>query len=228
MRTSAWVICVGGALLGLGAGPAIGQVSQPASVCAGAGGRATNATLQAVSAAGQAGAVAVTSDNRYVHYAGFLGAVALRPAWTNAAGLALEAAPDDDRDGLRDGDEVGGAAFAGLGTSDPNNPDSDGDGMGDGAEAEGGFDPRDARQRLAIVGLAEAGGGGTRVTWVGRGGGAVQAVLAGPRPVPGACTTVVHRAAYAGGPAPWFPVTNTVVIPGGGANPIYYRVKLER
>ncbi len=228
MKTLLCSIGVTGALLGLGAGPASAQLSQPASACDGAGGRATNATLQAVSAAGQAGAVAVSADNRYVHYAGFLGAVALRPAWTNAAGLALEAAPDNDRDGLRDGDEVGGAAFAGLATSDPNKADSDGDGMGDGAEAAGGFDPRDARQRLAIVGLADAGGGGTRVTWVGRGGGAVQAVLAGNRPAPDACTTVVHRAVYAGGLGPWFPVTNTVVIPGAGATPTYYRVLLER
>ena len=181
------------------------QQSSTVSAC---GLWSSNATVRTVCAVAQPGTVGVSSDGRFTHYSGFIGGAFIRPGTTNAQGVALEADPDNDDDGLTDTAEVSGSAFGGHATTDPNAADSDRDGMSDAQEAAGMFDPNDPGHSLTIRSLAHN-GGNLSMTWIGKGGDTTNAVLWSGNLISDDFTNTLHRAAYPGGDFPWFKVTNT-------------------
>jgi len=192
-----------------------------------AGGQwSSNATQRTVSAVGQPGTVGVSRNSRYTHYAGFLGGAFIQPGNTNAQGVALEASPDNDGDGLLDGDELSGAPFGGHAQTDPNSPDSDSDGMSDADEAAGMYDPNDPGHRLSIIALDRSGDNFT-LRWIGKGGGTVNSVLSGDDLTDGPLTNVLYTSPYGGGTYPWYKMTNIYPFSASGVTNRFLRVQTE-
>lgn len=180
------------------------QQSSAVSAC---GSLHTNGALRTVCTVAQPGTAQVSRNSRYTHYAGFMGGAFLRPSVTNGGGVALEADPDNDHDGLTDSDEISGAAFGGHASTDSNSADSDGDGMSDADEAAGMYDPNDAGHALQILALDRS-GGNVALTWIGKGGGTVNTILWTDSLLSGAFSEILHSDTYAGGDAPWYKATN--------------------
>ena len=199
---------------------------QSSSTITASGSWHSNVTASTVCAVAQPGTTGVSGNGRYMHYAGFIGGAFIRPSVTNAEGVALEADPDNDDDGLTDRDEVSGAAFGGHASTDPNAADSDEDGMSDADEAAGMYDPNDPNHRLEILAL-EADGGSLTLTWVGKGGDTPNTILWADSLTEGSPTNVLHSAPYAGGLFPWHKSTNAHTwVESVGTNR-YFRVKTE-
>lgn len=186
----------------------------------------SNTTQRAVSAVAQPGTVGVSRNSRYTHYAGFLGGAFIQPGNTNAQGIALEASPDNDGDGLLDGDEISGAAFGGHAQTDPNSPDSDNDGMSDADEAAGMYDPNDPGHLLSIIALDRTGGNYT-LRWIGKGGGTVNTVFSGDDLTEGPFTNVLYTSPYGGGTYPWYKATNIYPFSASGTTNLFLRVQTE-
>lgn len=201
-------------------------IEQTASVTSGGGACFSNATEWTAACVGQPGTVSVSANAQFTHYAGFLGGAFLRPGETNAHGIALEADPDNDDDGLMDSAEVSGSAFGGHAHTDPNAADTDEDGMDDGAEAAGMYDPNDPSHRLEILLLTHS-VGNLGLSWIGKGGGTTNTIRWGPDLVPGTFTGTVHSAPYPGGDAPWFKQTNTYIWAESGTTTRFYQVRTE-
>jgi hypothetical protein len=199
------------------------QSSSTVSAC---GSLHTNATVNTVCAVAQPGTAGVSRNSRYTHYSGFIGGAFIRPGTTNAQGVALEATPDNDDDGLLDSDEISGAAFGGHASTDPNRADTDRDGMSDADEAAGMYDPNDPDHRLAILDLTDAGDNLT-LKWVGKGGGTANTVLWNDNIMSGPPSNVLHTAPYAGGTTPWFKSTNEHTWAEAAATTRYFRVETE-
>lgn len=191
----------------LGVAVATGAPNQDSCVTSGAGGWSSNTTQRTVSCVGQPGEAGVSANRRYTHYAGFIGGAFIQPGTTNSRGVALEADPDNDDDGLSDSDEVTGSAFQGYASTNPNAADTDGDGMSDADEAAGMYDPNDANHLLAITAMDRSGENVT-LQWIGKGGGTVNTILWTDDLLTGPPTNVLHSAVFAGGVAPWFKATN--------------------
>jgi hypothetical protein len=202
--------------------------SNTASVLDGWGSRTGGGAYSNLSACAQPGGIAYTTGGALQNYAGFLGKISLFPGLdTDGDGLANEIDGDNDNDGLADGGEVSGSAFAGFATTDPNDPDSDNDGMDDNAEALVMFDPNDPRHVLRMVSIRKA-GNNVELAWIGRGGGTVNEVGACTNLAAGPPTNVVNSAAYPGGTAPWYKQTNAYTHVGGAAgyDKRFYGVKV--
>lgn len=182
-----------------------------------------------VGAGGQPGGIGTAAGGNWVNSAGFLQAVDIkRPLRdTDGDGIPNELDRDNDNDGLTDMEEVSGSAFGGYAVTDPNVRDADGDGMDDAAEAAGRYDPNDPGHCLKILTVAMA-DGELALTWIGKGGGTTNEVLASTNLQSGAFTNVVIRAAFAGGSAPWYKTTNMWHGIPGAAGPFYYRVQTSR
>jgi len=199
---------------------------QSSSTIAACGSWHSNITVSTVCAVAQPGTVGVSGNGRYMHYAGFIGGAFIRPTATNTDGVALEADPDNDDDGLLDGDEISGAAFSGHASTDPNDADSDKDGMSDAAEAAGMYDPGDPGHSLKILALTESADNLT-LKWVGKGGGTQNTILWGGNLIEGAPTNVLHAAAFAGGVSPWFKSTNSHTWVESAVTSRFFRVMTE-
>lgn len=225
MKTPRSVI-TGSALIALSGSICMAAPEQQSSTVSACGSLHTNGAIRTVFTVAQPGTAQVSSNNRYTHYAGFMGGAFLRPAVTNDEGTALEASPDNDNDGLTDIDEVSGAAFGGHARTDPNSQDSDGDGMHDADEAAGMYDPNDAGHALQIRAL-DHGTGNMALTWVGKGGGTVNTILWDHDLVSGAFTNTLYSDTYAGGDAPWYKATNMHVWAEVGVTNMYFRVTTE-
>jgi len=220
-------ILVGGLLLiGLGAGLARGAPEQQVSVISGCGGRCGQGTVQTVICVGQSGTTGVSGNARYTHYAGFIGGAFLRPGTTNAEGQSLEADPDNDDDTLDDTAEVSGSAFGGHTSTDPNQADTDGDGMDDAAEAGGMYDPNDPDHALKILSLEYQNGQFT-LTWMGKGGNKVNAILYAAGLPPGTILTTLHSAPYAGGDAPWYKAMHTHTWTGDAGGERFFQLETD-
>lgn len=202
-------------------------VTQDSSVVAGSGNRLTNTTVQTVYVVAQPGTTEVSGNDQFTHYAGFIGAAFIQPGVTNAQGVALEADPDNDNDGLTDADEVSGAAFEGYASTDPNNVDTDGDFMSDYDEAQGMYDPNDPNDLLVVKSLTYE-TGNFCLEWIGRGGGTTNIILCGDDLISGGITNQFHSAPYAGGNPPWYKVTNSYIWPTSGKMNTFYRIKTVR
>ena len=147
------------------------------------------------------------------HYAGFIGGFIFKPGLdTDHDGLPDELDADNDNDGLSDTAELDGSAFGALATTDPNRADTDSDGMSDAEEAAGLYDPNDPLDRLIIVSFTRTPTNQT-LAWIGRGGGAINTVIRSTNLTAQAVTSVVYSAAFGGGVAPWYKVTNTYTWP---------------
>jgi hypothetical protein len=217
------MLVVGLLLVVLGACSVAGDAEQETAVAAGCGGWSSNATVRTVCCAGQPGTTGVSTNTRYVHYAGFLGAAFIQPGVTNADGTPLEADPDNDDDGLTDTAEVSGSAFDGHASTDPNKADTDEDGMDDAAEAAGMYDPHDPHHLLVIVSFTNDEGNVT-LTWIGKGGNTINAILSSDDLVSDDFSDIVHSDAYTGGDDPWYKTTNTHVWVESGTTSRYYQV----
>ena len=185
------------------------QMTNRSTAFCGTGSRSAVGSLTNLSAVGQPGGILKSGTAGAVNQAGYLNRFLLKPALdTDHDGAADEWDVDNDSDGLQDGAELDGSAFQGCARTDPNRSDTDGDGMNDAAEAAGMFDPLDPSHKLEILGLTCAAGDLT-LRWIGKGGGALAAVLGGDRPGSGSVTNIVVRGSWAGGDAPWFKATNS-------------------
>jgi len=163
-----------------------------------------------VSAGAQPGGIAAAAGGGWVNSAGFLQTVDIkRPLLdSDGDGVPDELSRDNDSDGLLDLAEISGSAFGGCATTAPNAADTDGDGMNDAMEAVGMYDPNDPSHCLRIVGLTMADGELT-ITWIGKGGGTTNTVMASADLQPGTFTNEVSRTAYSGGVSPWYKTTNS-------------------
>ena len=222
-----WDFCVAVALIASASISVIAAPEQRSSTVSACGSWSSNVTVSTVCAVAQPGTVGVSSSGAFTHYSGFIGGAFIRPGTTNIHGVAVEADPDNDDDGLTDTAEVSGSAFGGHAHTDPNAADTDDDGMSDADEAAGMFDPNDPDHRLAILSLAQS-NGSLRITWIGKGGDTTNAVLWSSDVVAEELTNVLHRAAYAGGDSPWFKMTNAHEWAAGGVTRGFYRVEIER
>jgi|GEM_PF-1709545 len=165
----------------------------------------------------------VSGNDRYTHYAGFIGGAFIRPGVTNEQGVALEATPDNDDDGLTDTAEVSGSAFEEYAVTDPNRADTDGDGMSDADEAAGMYDPNDPDHALRVISLVGSADTLT-LTWIGKGGGVSNTILWCGDLATGALTNILDVGTYVGGTAPWYKATNTHVWVESGYTTRFFRV----
>jgi hypothetical protein len=203
----------------LGAGTAFAQYTNRSSVLDGSGGRSTGGVYTNLSAAGQPGGIAVTSGGPYVNQAGFLNTFFLRPGLdSDHDGLANEADPDNDNDGLADATENAGAAFSPTTVTDLNLPDSDGDGMSDLAESVAGTNPLDLNALLEIVRIQRS--AGAEVAWVARSNKTYRVLYAAAptQPVTNLLDTVTATAFAA---PPWYVLTNTISDSGAATTRVY-------
>jgi len=120
-----------------------------------AGGNWTsNASFRTVSAVAQPHPVALAENPTHISYGGFLGAFALHTNLDHDTdGIIDENDPDDDNDGLTDGDELSGDSFNPQTSTDPFLADTDHDGASDGHEAAAGTNPHDADSQLRITAI---------------------------------------------------------------------------
>lgn len=200
-----------------------GEPERLATVLDGAGRASDNtvaiggANARNVGAGMQPGGVAVCTGGTLVNHAGFLQAATIKYPGRDADGDGIpdELDADNDGDTLADRSEVDGTAFWGYAATDPNRADTDGDGMADDQEAAGMYDPLDPNHRLEIVSLTHAGDDYT-VTWIGKGGGTMNALVAGDAMANGSFVDDLIRQPYDGGVAPWYKATNTHTWTGVG------------
>lgn len=208
-------------------GLAVAVLREDSSVCSSSGVWCSNGTFRTVTCIAQPGTCAVSEDGRFTHYAGFLGGAFIDLSKTNSLGVPLEADPDNDDDSLADWDEVSGSAFGGFASSDPNISDTDGDGMSDADEAAGMYNPNDADSLLKILSM-ERNGGVVTVTWLGKGGGTVNALVSGKELSADSITNIVERRPYLlSGPHPWYTATNYHSFPVPVDTNLFYRVHTE-
>jgi len=205
--------------------PATAAPEQEMSTTSSCGGWCSNTTMQTATCAGQPGTTGLSTNGRYTHYTGFLGGAFILPGTTNTAGVALEADPDNDDDGLTDSDEVSGAAFQGYTSTDPNNGDSDNDGMSDADEAAGMYDPNDPGHLLKIIALTNNAGVVT-LTWIGRGGGSYNTILWSDDLLDGPCGNTLVVIMDSDGDPPWYKTTNSLTWVETATNR-YFRVVTE-
>lgn len=203
---TAWV---GVLLLAHALDPAAGATTQDWATVSAGGGCASNLALRVHTTVGNVEASWARSPGHFTLLGGFPGGLELAPGRdSDGDGIPDEQDPDNDADGLADLDELSGTAFQGLARTDACAADSDGDGMSDLEEARGLFDPWDPHHALKLIALS-APGGEVTLQWIGKGGGATNAVVSLDRLGGGSTPTVLDRRAYAGGDTPWFKTTNT-------------------
>lgn len=216
-------------LLFAGGISALAQFTNTSSVLDGAGTISSGGGYTNISAAGQPGGISVTmagtlplDSDTIVNQAGFLNTFFMRPGQRSVHGLPVEIDPDNDGDGLGDVVEVTGSAFNPATPTDPNNPDSDVDGLPDGSESIAGTDPSDGNSALRITSI-NVSNGQCYVSWFSRGNNERTYCIriAGDPGQP--FSTVIFSNSVAGGAAPWYDVTNTIV-DASATNKLFYRV----
>lgn len=175
-----------------------------------------------ISASGQPGGVQSSSSATFINQAGFLNTFFLRPGLdTDHDGLPDEIDNDNDNDGLVDGTELDGASFSPATATLVNVRDTDGDGVADGAEASAGTDPTDPNAALEIIAFSRS-GSARAVSWPARGQNQrTYRLLASDGSPTGRFDQVLFSNRVAGGTAPWFAVTNTVLDAAAPAQRIY-------
>lgn len=213
--------------------PATAQdYTNTSSVINGFGGRSTGGTYTHIGAGAQPGGIGVSYENGAANYAGgqinragFLSTFVMFPDRdTNNNGLPDELDPDNDGDGLWDHWEISGEKFSPTTPTDPNLADSSGDGVSDYNAMVAGTDPTDPGATFEIVDI-EAVGSDQEVTWRARGNDeriyVVRVIDDSYDGTPGA---VIWSNTVAGGAAPWFATTETIVDPSVDAR--FYAVEV--
>jgi hypothetical protein len=187
------------------------QFSNKSSVLDGSGTTSTGGTYTNLSAAGQPGGIAQSSGGGFVNQAGFLNTFFVKGSLdTDGDGLADEADIDNDNDDLQDGAELAGSAFTPATASGVNTADSDSDGMSDGREARGGTDPTNADNAFELVRI-QTNGSTRTISFVARGNNERTYVVKAADSSYAQPTQVLFSNTIAGGTAPWYQVTNTLV-----------------
>lgn len=181
------------------------------SVMDGSGTVSSGGALTNISAAGQPGGVAVSEGGSFVNQAGFLNTFLLKPSLdTDGDGVVDELDQDNDNDGLTDISEINGSSFSPFSPTHVNMADTDGDGIIDGFEAASGTDPdsEDSFLRLVAISNAPLGRG---IAWLARGNNEKTYVVRAFEDLDIMNGAVVYSNTVAGGSAPWFAVTTSVV-----------------
>ncbi len=181
-----------------------------------------------ISAGAQPGGIGIGGAGTLDHRAGFLQAVEVR-RWdldTDGDGVPDELDWDNDGDGLSDMDEITGAPWGGIVSSDPNNPDTDDDGASDLMEAIAGTDPTNPDSVFKIIHI-DSDGDDAEVTWTARGNHErIYVVRAIEDSYDGTPSEVIWSNTVAGGAAPWFETTETVTDPAGDSR--FFAVEVIR
>ena len=200
------------------------QRTNTSSVLDSSGTRSTGGSFTNISAAGQPGGIAESAGGGLIHQAGFLHTFFLRPDLdTDGDGIANEADPDNDNDGLTDSTEIGGDAFDPATATMVNQLDTDEDGMSDGQEAIAGSDPTDVGAHLYITSIVNT--NGTReVAWFARSNKTYR-VLASDYGYTLPTNELITVTASGFATAPWYSLTNTV-FDGTTTNARFYAVEV--
>lgn len=189
------------------------------------GRRATAGAYVHTGAGGQSGGIAASLGATYHNQAGFLNTFIMQPSLdTDADGLPDEADSDNDNDRLTDSSEIEGTQFSPGTPTSPNLSDTDSDGMPDGDESAAGTDPTDPDALLKITRVTMLGGANVEIEWLARGG-KTYLTQATSNLVADSYSPIATNVA-AGGSAPWFVTTNTVIDPRGRPSQ-FYRIEVQ-
>ncbi|MBA4387068.1 MAG: hypothetical protein C0404_03745 [Verrucomicrobia bacterium] len=205
------------------------QYTNRSSVLDGSGTVSSGGGYTNISASCQPGGISLAlagtlpvNPGTIVNQPGFVNAFVLRPNQLSIHGLPVEIDPDNDGDALSDLAELTGSSFSPAAPTDPNKADSDADGIADGAEALAGTNPGDDSSVLMITSIAVT-NGQCVVAWNARGNNErTYRVLTATEPGK-PFSTVIFSNSVAGGVAPWYVVTKSVVA-AATTNSLFYRV----
>lgn len=195
---------------------------QECSTLQGHGGAMTGPGLRLVFSAGQPGMVSTTQGQGITCLGGFFNCFTFTAGDTDGDGVVDEIDPDNDGDGLGDGEEVTGSAFSPSTPTDLNRADSDGDGVTDGAESAAGSNPDNPTEYLHFTEVAGE-TAGPSLSWQARAGKRYRVYQ--KTPWDGVTDgTLVATVSAAGGSPPWFTTTGHVfdVEAGDASHRIYY------
>lgn len=223
MRIHAWVFAL---VACVAVSSAHAQFTNSSTVLDGSGTVSSGGGYTNISAAGQPGGIAESSGGGYVNQAGFLNTFVLKPGLdTDGDGLANELDQDNDNDQLGDAAEIAGAGFSPTSPTLVNVADTDGDGMADGFESVSGTDPNDLNAHLRFVAISNS-ASGRDVAWLARGN-SERTYVVRTAPAPGLpLSTVIFSNTLAGGAAPWFAITTTLVH-ASASNTQFYAVEVR-
>lgn len=202
-----------------------GQFTNTSSVLDGSGAMSSGGALTNISAAGQPGGIYESGGGGFVNQAGFLNTFFLKPGLdTDSDGLADEIDRDNDNDGLTDVSEINGNEFSPATPTLVNVADTDEDGIIDGFEASSGTDPDNPDALLKLVAISNA-AGARGVAWLARGNNEKTYVVRAANDPKNVYGTVVFSNTVAGGSAPWFELTNSV-LHASASTSLFYAVEV--
>jgi len=202
-----------------------GQFIQKSSVQDSSGTRSSSGGYTNISAVGQPGGITESSGGGYANQAGFLNTFWLQPLLdTDGDGLPDELDLDNDNDGISDPIELAGSAFIPVSITLINLADTDGDGQMDGWEAVAGTDPNNMDAAFELVAITNA-PSGRGIAWIARGNNQKTYIVRARTSLIGGVPTVIFSNTVAGGTAPWFVATNSIV-DISGTNVEFYAVEV--
>lgn len=205
--------------------PALAQFSNVSSVLDSSGTRSSGGGYTNLSAVGQPGGIFVSGGGGFENRAGFLNTFVLHPGLdTDGDGIPDELDLDNDNDGLPDAIELAGSSFAPVSITLVNLADTDGDGQLDGWEATAGTDPNNADSLFELVAITNA-PSGRGIAWIARGNNQKTYIVRARTSLVGGVPTVVFSNTVAGGGAPWFVTTNSIV-DASGSSVVFYAVEV--